>query len=285
MSNVFNFNSNDIKPNNGFGPEPSSAQQPQSMQPQFPSQPEQPQSPVVPLVPNTNPKNTLVFVAVGLGVLSLVLATICVWLIVDKTKTTTPETAATRASETTTDSTEITAKTLGFFPKKIKNPADGVTYRLGVHRTNSNGNGVFGAYINTENSGVELYIYWEFVGVYYGIDTGGKTNRQLAHVAFDQPIADITLGESGQTVGGDVLLFLMQDGSVEYMPIVKALQENRFESYGKMGGLSDIVKFYRTDAIDGNGDFSGYITTLAQKTSGEIIDLQGFLRSATTPSN
>ncbi|MBR2989470.1 hypothetical protein IKF40_00860 [Candidatus Saccharibacteria bacterium] len=284
MSEVFNFNSNDIKPNDGFGPQSSSTQQPQSAQPQSLPQPEQPQPPIAPLATNASPKNTLIFIIVGLGVLTLVLATVCVWLIVDKTKTTTPEIAATKTSETTTESTEITAKTLGFFPKKIKNPADGVTYRLGVHRTNSSGNGVFGAYINTENSGVELYIYWEFIGNYYGVDTGGKTNRQLAHIAFDQPIADITLGESGQTVGGDVLLFLMQDGSVEYMPIVKALRENRFESYGKMGGLSDIVKFYRTDAIDGNGDFSGYITTLAQKTNGEIIDLQGFLRSAVTPS-
>ena len=232
--------------------------------------------------PKTKKPNTLIYIIVALGVVALIAITVCIWLIVDKTKQTNIETTTGKTTTTTTESQEITAKTLGFFPKKIKNPADGVTYRLGVHRENDNKNGVFGAYINTENSGVELYIYWEFIGAYYSIDTGGKTNRQLAHITFDQPIADIALGESGQTVGGDVLLFLMQDGTVEYMPIVKALAENRFESYGKMGGLTDIVKFYRTDAIDNNGDFSGYITTLAQKTDGQIIDLQGFMRSATT---
>ncbi len=269
MNDEFNFKSDEIKPVNEFGNNTSIAEP-------------QPQPQPFSSAPKTKNPNTLIYIIVALGVVALIAITVCIWLIVDKTKSTTIETTNNKTSTSTTEEQEITAKTLGFFPKKIKNPADGVTYRLGVHREDNDENGVFGAYINTENSGVELYIYWAFISGYYGIDTGGRSDRQLAHINFDQPIADIALGESGQTVGGDVLLFLMQDGTVEYMPIVKALTENRLESYGKMGGLTDIVKFYRTDAIDSNGDFSGYITTLAQKTNGQIIDLQGFMRSATT---
>lgn len=274
MDEKFSFKSDQIKPINEF---PNVAQKPQPTQPQQPIQNPLPKA----NNPTTKNPNTLIYITVAFGVLALITTTICIWLLVDKTKIANLETTENKPTTSEVENQEITAKTLGFFPKKIKNPASGVTYRLGVHRNNSDGNGVFGAYINTENTGVELYIYWEFVGAYYGVETN-RADRQLAHISFEQPVADIALGESGQSVGGDVLLFLLQDGTVEYMPIVKALKNGQFESYGKMGGLTDIVKFYRTDAIDGNGDFSGYITTLAQKADGQIIDLQGFMRSATT---
>lgn len=232
--------------------------------------------------PAKNP-HTIIYITVALGIIALITSTICVWLLIDKTKSKDAQEAATtrtQATEQETTKSEITAKTLGFTQGKITNPADSITYRLGVHRSNANGNGVFGAYIDTENSGVELYIYWEFAGAFYDINTGGRTDRQLARISFDRPVVDITIGEHGQYVGGDVLLFLLQDGTVEYMPIVRALENQTFNSFGRLGGLTDIVKFYHTDAI---GDASGYITTLTQKTDGQIIDLQEFLRAATTP--
>ena len=227
----------------------------------------------------TNTNTNLVILSVVLGVIALIAVVVAIWLAVNQNaskKTDTPVATSTAKQEEI-----LSAKTFGFYPKKITNPTADVIYRLGVHRKTSDGNGVFGAYINTENTAVDLYIYWQYIKNYYGVETE-LTDRELATVTFDQPVADIAIGETGQSVGGDVLLFLMADGTVEYMPVVKALSSRDFKSYGQLAGVADVVKFYHVDAVSDTGDWSGYVTTLAQREDGSIIDLQSFMKATLT---
>ncbi|MBR2588770.1 hypothetical protein IKE84_00250 [Candidatus Saccharibacteria bacterium] len=231
-----------------------------------------------PKMPSHSSKNNintnLVILSVSLGVIALVAIVVSVWLLVNQSTSTKVETPTKVATTVAND--PVSAETFGFYPKKITNPTSDVIYRLGVHRSTADGNGVFGAYINTSNSAVDLYIYWSYIANYYGVTTE-NAERELATITFDQPVADIVIGETGQSVGGDVLLFLLADGTVEYMPVVKALQNRDFRSYGQLAGVSDVVKFYHVDAVSDTGDWSGYVTTLAQREDGSIIDLQSFM--------
>ena len=220
----------------------------------------------------------LVTLSVALGVIALISVVVTIWLLVNGNKSTKVETPAQTTTSTTTKQEQVSAKTFGFYTNKITNPTQDVIYRLGVHRSNKDGNGVFGAYISTNNSSVDLYIYWQYIADYYGV-TSDKTERALATISFEKPVVDIVIGETGQHVGGDVLLFLLSDGTVEYMPVVKALQNQDFRSYGQLAGVKDVVKFYHVDAVSDTGDWSGYITTLAQREDGSIVDLQSFTQA------
>ncbi len=225
----------------------------------------------------------LVTLSVALGVIALISVVVTVWLLVNGNKTTKVETPV--ATTPTKQEEIVSAKTFGFYTNKITNPTQDVIYRLGVHRSNKDGNGVFGAYISTNNSSVDLYIYWQYIADYYGV-TSENTERALATISFEKPVVDIVIGETGQYVGGDVLLFLLSDGTVEYMPVVKALQSQDFRSYGQLAGVKDVVKFYHVDAVSDTGDWSGYVTTLAQREDGSILDLQSFMKAvlADTPA-
>ena len=220
----------------------------------------------------------LVTLSVALGVIALVSVVVTIWLLVNGNKSTKVETPAQTTTSTTTKQEQVSAKTFGFYTNKITNPTQDVIYRLGVHRSNKDSNGVFGAYISTNNSSVDLYIYWQYIADYYGV-TSDKTERALATISFEKPVVDIVIGETGQHVGGDVLLFLLSDGTVEYMPVVKALQNQDFRSYGQLAGVKDVVKFYHVDAVSDTGDWSGYVTTLAQREDGSIVDLQSFTQA------
>ena len=228
---------------------------------------------------SSNINANLVILSVALGIIALIAIVVAVWLLVNRNQTPKATTPTTTTTSTTTQTEPVTAKNFGFYPSKITNPTSEVIYRLGVHRSTADGNGVFGAYINTSNTAVDLYIYWQYIANYYGVTTD-KTERALATISFSQPVVDIVIGETGQSVGGDVLLFLLADGTVEYMPVVKALESQNFKSYGQLAGVKDVVKFYHVDAVSDTGDWSGYVTTLAQRDDGSIVDLQSFMLAA-----
>lgn len=229
------------------------------------------------------PNQNLVFLSVVMGVIAIIAVTVAIWTLVNSSKNT--RLTATNFDNSTTTvvkEEDFSAKTLGFFPGKITNPTADVIYRLGAHRVNAEGKAVIGAYINTTNKAVEVYVYWEFVNGLYGIATD-RTDRELFTLEFDQTISDITIAESSENPGGDIILVLLSDGTVQYIPVLMSLQTKTFQTSGQLAGVADVVKFYDVDAVSDTGDFSGYRTTLAQRSDGSIIDLKPFLISATNP--
>lgn len=93
-------------------------------------------------------------------------------------------------------------------------------------------------------------------------------------IAFDQEIADMFIGGFGQDSSNDTLLLLMKDGSIQYIPIRKAFQNDRMslKSYGKLSDVSDVIKFYSANVTDG-------VTTIAQKADGTFYDLSVVLKN------
>lgn len=130
------------------------------------------------------------------------------------------------------------------------------------------------AKLSQDKRSVTLQINWDYFSKALG--TNGTTGIKSYTISnFSQEIADIYIGGFGQSITGVTLLFLMKDGSVEYTPIVNAINqgnESQVKSYGKINEVSDIIKFLTADATNG-------VTTLAVKSDGSFYDLSIILNS------
>lgn len=116
--------------------------------------------------------------------------------------------------------------------------------------------------LNWDLTGVEDYVY---------------ENKQLT---FEKEIKDIYFGGIGQDATGDIILFLMSDGTVEYIPVYQALLSNGIEgltSYGVLPNITDVVKFYMVNASAG---MSGSVSILAQTKDGTLYDLAPIINDA-----
>ena len=103
---------------------------------------------------------------------------------------------------------------------------------------------------------------------------------------FDQPVIDFTTGVFGQATGYEIALFLLSDGTIEYMPIHQAIENNDVRSYGKLGDLSNIVRLESASAHgeagcetnDTEGCVGGYTTVIAIDANGKIYNLNDYAR-------
>lgn len=97
---------------------------------------------------------------------------------------------------------------------------------------------------------------------------------------FDKKITQVLIDGSGQDATNATILYLMEDGTVEYVPILKDINTNwgqtdntkKFNSYGKLNGISDIISLVPAEA-------QGYHTDLARKVDGTVIDLADTLKA------
>ena len=100
-------------------------------------------------------------------------------------------------------------------------------------------------------------------------------------ITFTQGVKDVFVGGIGQDISGDVILFLMDDGTVEYIPVYKALSSNGIDgliSYGTLNDLKDVVKFYSVGAI--RNPVGSSVTIIAQTKDGTLYDLNPIINNA-----
>ena len=91
---------------------------------------------------------------------------------------------------------------------------------------------------------------------------------------FDKKISQVLIDGLGQDATNSAILYLMEDGTVEYVPILKELNTNwsqpdntkKFNSYGKLNGISDVISLVPAEA-------QGYHTVLARKVDGTVTNL------------
>lgn len=105
--------------------------------------------------------------------------------------------------------------------------------------------------------------------------SGEREFEKRGELSFDQEVSDYIIGGFGQEQSHDTILFLMKDGTVEYIPIKKGytgvLTEN-VKSFGKISGVKDVIKLYQVSA-------GSYVTVLAQQADGSFYDLNESLSS------
>lgn len=93
---------------------------------------------------------------------------------------------------------------------------------------------------------------------------------------FQGKIKDFYYIVFGQAYGSGKLYFVMRDGSVEYIPVDEAFNTNNIKSYGKIVGLSDIVKIHQVSltSLDNNNTLLGNgAGALAEDKEGKFYDL------------
>ncbi len=113
------------------------------------------------------------------------------------------------------------------------------------------------------------------------------TNREntppktIILTGFSGEIKDFFYAKFGQAGGYEQLLFLMADGSVEYMPIYDAFEKNNIKSYGKIEGLKNIANFQQltSSSYENNGELllGRGQAVLAEDVDGNYYDLYYYL--------
>lgn len=115
---------------------------------------------------------------------------------------------------------------------------------------------------------VSLKLNWSDLNAMYKTNQAETTNDEI-ELELSQNISDIVIISAGQTVGMERILFLMEDGSVEYIPVAEAVKENNFTSRGKVENLKNIVKFYK-GGFDTKEGIGGGAMSYAQDADGKI---------------
>ena len=98
--------------------------------------------------------------------------------------------------------------------------------------------------------------------------TSTRNDVISSDINFSKKIVDVFFGGMGQSSSGDTLFILLEDGTVEYIPIVHMLNhvQAAVVSYGEINGVNDVAKFTLASTTGG-------VTTLAIKNDGSFYDL------------
>lgn len=107
---------------------------------------------------------------------------------------------------------------------------------------------------------------------YYYPDVVAPSCEDEQTITFSQGVIDVFTGGFGQSVGGEVVFFLLEDGTVEFMPLHDALLNDRYESYGKVEGVENVVRL-TTVGVNYQNYIGGHVTTIAIRADGSFYDL------------
>lgn len=146
-------------------------------------------------------------------------------------------------------------------------------YEYNVYR--SDNNSLLGISCIIDNDLVKImFSDFDKIKANYGIDVPSNLNSGN-YITIDnfssKKVVDIYIKSMGNAIGNEVIFFLMENGTVEYMPVRKALLNNNIRSYGKIEKLVNIVEIVdgRVNAVNG----PGYITPFAITEDGSYYEL------------
>lgn len=114
---------------------------------------------------------------------------------------------------------------------------------------------------------------------YYPLNwSSSRTDVSSSVIRFDKKIVDLFFGGMGQDVTSDTLFILLEDGTVEYIPLVHMFQHAQDAplSYGKVPGVSGVTKFIMSNVTSG---YTGWVTTLAIRSDGSFYDMSEALKN------
>lgn len=126
--------------------------------------------------------------------------------------------------------------------------------------------------VKSDNKTAALTTNWEYATKNWGfIPNGGNGIYEQRKVDnFSGEIVDVIATSWGHTSDYVTLIFLMKDGTLEYIPVYNAYKTNNFKSYGKVEGVSDI-------AYIGTANVSGLCMPIAMKADGTFYQLATIL--------
>lgn len=149
------------------------------------------------------------------------------------------------SNKTDTESTvvEKTVKEYKFYPEldsaKCINPYENAKYELRISQELV----TLTCLVNSDRKSAVLTTDWEYAHNVWGFTPNGGNGAYEQYNAdnFSSEIVSVISTGWGQTSDYSTLLFLMKDGSVEYIPVYKAYKTGTFKSFGKISGVTDIA--------------------------------------------
>ena len=117
---------------------------------------------------------------------------------------------------------------------------------------------------------------------------GSYLNEQLSkqtkiiNGTFNRKVEQVYIGNEGQgSPKNETILFLMEDGTVEYIPVLEGVLNNNGEvkSYGKIKNVENIQRIMEIDVFPAGAQMGGYITTALIRTDGSYYTLGNVLYS------
>lgn len=127
--------------------------------------------------------------------------------------------------------------------------------------------------VNDDKKSATLTTDWNYASKVWGfIPNGGNgIYEQKKANGFGGEIVNVISTGWGQTADYSTLLFLMKDGTVEYVPVYNAYKTSNYNSRGKISGVTDIVYI-------GNVSANGYCEPIAMKSDGSFYILSDILK-------
>lgn len=108
---------------------------------------------------------------------------------------------------------------------------------------------------------------------YYG--ESGTNEYEITNIDGNK-VVDILHGVFGHGYDGALILFLMNDGTVEYMPLLHALEHKDFKSYGKFEDVTDIINIKSVSMRNVDSPIGYGSSVLAIRSDGTFYNLPGY---------
>ena len=232
-------------------------------------------------------KANIVMACVMLLMLGAAITFAVLWL----TKKTPAEPIANNADNTTIEDckTEISVKDcppcaqsgtqnfMYFNQEKIVNGENGQVYGaiFSDHIPGPDGQDALRVTVSASGSNhASIMVDWQTLESIYiakqATSSGEGHTYETYELDLPQTVADVFISGAGQMLGSERILFLLADGTVEYIPVKEAVATKEIKSYGKLEGLSNIVKFYRGTVVQANSPAGGGAMSYAQDADGNI---------------
>lgn len=108
------------------------------------------------------------------------------------------------------------------------------------------------------------------------LENDGREEFEITGIDIEK-IVDIFISGFGNGIGDETAFFLMADGTVEYMPIMKAHEKGEYKSYGKLPGVENVIKFMSGELYEG-GPYGALVGSFAQRADGKLYRLLDVIR-------
>lgn len=172
-----------------------------------------------------------------------------------------------------TETVEKIVKENVFYPEidssKCINKQDGVEYKKRISEELV----PLTCIVNDDKKSATLTTDWNYASKVWGFVPNGGNGiyEQKNSNGFQGEIVNVISTGWGQTADYSTLLFLMKDGTVEYVPVYNAYKTSNYNSRGKISGVTDIVYI-------GNVSANGYCEPIAMKSDGSFYILSEMLK-------
>lgn len=112
----------------------------------------------------------------------------------------------------------------------------------------------------------------------FQVDNVGYNNYVVDN--FSKKVVNVYIYGMGHSTGNEYILYLMEDGTVEYTKVLDSLKSNSFKSLGKIDGVSNI-----TEVVSGNATYiepgqdggPGWRSIYGITSTGDYYDLGAIL--------